>query len=84
MDLPSLGTIVDIGGEYDSTSAFYNFTSFTVPTTIYRFDIPKVDALPLWDSVSTGINPSNYETKQVWYTSKDGTKVTMFLATKRG
>ncbi len=83
VDLPSLGTVVDVGGDYDSTSAFYNFTSFTVPTTIYRFDIQKAKS-SLWDSVPTGIDTNNYETKQVWYTSKDGTKVPMFLVMRKG
>ena len=74
IELPTLGTISDLGGEYDSTSAFYLFSSFTVPTTIYRFDIRAAKST-LWDSVKTGIDTSQYETKQVWYTSKDGTRV---------
>ena len=82
VELPTLGTITDIGGEYDSTSAFYLFTSFTVPTTIYRFDIHNAKST-LWDSVETGIDTSRYETKQVWYTSKDGTRVPMFLVMRR-
>ena len=55
VELPTLGTITDIGGEYDSTSAFYLFSSFTVPTTIYRFDIQTAKST-LWDSVPTGID----------------------------
>jgi len=55
VELPTLGTIVNIGGEYDSTSAFYVFTSFTVPATIYRFDIQTAKST-LWDSVPTGID----------------------------
>ena len=47
---PALGTVADLGGDYDSTSAFYLFTSFTVPTTIYRFDIQTAKS-SLWDSV---------------------------------
>jgi prolyl oligopeptidase len=83
VELPTLGTIVDIGGEYDSTRAFYLFTSFTTPTTIYRFDIPAAKST-LWDAVPTGIDTNNYETRQVWYTSKDGTRVPMFLVTRKG
>src|ERR1019366_5681690 len=83
VELPTLGTIVDIGGDYDSTSAFYLFTSFTVPTTIYRFDIQTAKNT-LWDSVPTGIDTNNYETRQVWYTSKDGTRVPMFLVMRKG
>jgi prolyl oligopeptidase len=83
IELPTLGTITDIGGEYDSTSAFYLFSSFTVPTSIYRFDIPKAKST-LWDSVQTSFDGSKYETKQVWYTSKDGTRVPMFLVLRKG
>ena len=81
--LPTLGTIADIGGNYDSTNAFYLFTSFTVPTTIYRFDIHSARST-LWDSVPTGIDTDNYETRQVWYSSKDGTRVPMFLVMRKG
>jgi prolyl oligopeptidase len=81
--LPTLGTITDVGGEYDSTSAFYLFSSFTVPTTIYRFDIPAAKST-VWDSVQTSFDASKYETKQVWYTSKDGTRVPMFLVMRKG
>ena len=83
IELPTLGTITDLGGEYDSTSAFYLFTSFTVPTSIYRFDIPSSKS-SLWDSVQTSFDASKYETKQVWYTSKDGTRVPMFLVMRKG
>jgi prolyl oligopeptidase len=83
VELPALGTITDIGGEYDSSSAFYLFTSFTIPTTIYRVDIQTAKSA-LWDSVPTGIDADNYETRQVWYTSKDGTKVPMFLVMRKG
>jgi prolyl oligopeptidase len=83
VELPTLGTIVNIGGEYDSTSAFYVFTSFTVPATIYRFDIQTAKST-LWDSVPTGIDTNKYETRQVWYTSKDGTRVPMFLVLRKG
>jgi len=82
IELPTLGTITELGGTYDSTSAFYLFTSFTVPTTIYRFDIPTGKST-LWDSVQTTFDTSKYETKQVWYTSKDGTRVPMFLVLRK-
>jgi prolyl oligopeptidase len=83
VELPTLGTISSIGGEYDSDSAFYLFSSFTVPTTIYRFDIHSAKST-VWASVQTGIDTSQYQTKQVWYTSKDGTRVPMFLVMRKG
>ena len=76
--LPTLGTITSLGGDYDSTSAFYLFSSFTMPTTLYRFDIASSKS-SVWDSVETGFDTNQYETKQVWYASKDGTRIPMFL-----
>jgi len=81
--LPTLGTISSIGGEYDSASAFYLFSSFTTPTTIYRFDIPQ-SSTTMWESVESGVNADLYETKQVWYTSRDGTRIPMFLVMRKG
>jgi prolyl oligopeptidase len=83
IELPTLGTVTDIGGNYDSTSAFYLFSSFTVPTTIYRFDISAAKST-VWDLVKTRFNAGQYQTKQVWYTSKDGTRVPMFLVMRKG
>ena len=81
--LPKLGTISSIGGEYDSNSAFYLFSSFTTPATIYRFDIPQ-SSTTVWESIQSGINPDLYDTKQVWCRSKDGTRIPMFLVMRKG
>ena len=81
--LPMLGTITSIGGEYDSSSAFYLFSSFTMPTTIYRFDIAAATS-SVWDSVQTRLDTSQYETRQVWYPSKDGTRIPMFVVMRKG
>ena len=81
--LPKLGTISSIGGEYDSNSAFYLFSSFTTPATIYRFDIPQ-SSTTVWESIQSGIDPDLYDTKQVWYRSKDGTRIPMFLVMRKG
>ena len=83
IELPTLGTVTSIGGEYDSTSAFYQFSSFTVPATNYRFDIASAKS-SVWDSVQTGLDTSQYETKQVWCASKDGTRIPMFLVMRKG
>ncbi len=80
--MPTLGTISAIGGEYDSSNAFYLFSSFTMPTTIYRFDIAAGKST-VWDSVQTGLDTNQYETKQVWYASKDGTRIPMFLVMRK-
>ncbi|HEX5736080.1 MAG TPA: prolyl oligopeptidase family serine peptidase [Blastocatellia bacterium] len=83
VDLPGIGTAVGFGGEREDKETFYSFTGFTTPATIYRYDMvsgkssvfrqPKVD-----------FNPGDYETKQVFYTSKDGTRVPMFITHKKG
>ena len=83
VDLPTLGTVTQIGGEYDSTSAFYLFSSFTVPTTIYRFDLASGKS-SIWDSVKTGLDTNQYDIQQVWYASKDGTRIPMFLVMRKG
>ncbi|MFN6517546.1 MAG: prolyl oligopeptidase family serine peptidase [Nostoc sp. CreGUA01] len=83
VELPGLGSAGGFGGKRDDTETFYNFTSFTIPGTIYRYDMvtgksevfrePKVD-----------FNPDDYQTKQVFYHSKDGTRVPMFITHKKG
>ena len=83
VELPGIGTASGFGGKRKDKETFYAFTGFTAPTTIYRYDLvtgkssvfraPKVD-----------FNPNDYETKQVFYASKDGTKVPMFITHKKG
>ena len=80
---PGIGTADGFNGKATDKETFYAFTGFTTPTTIYRYDFttgkstvfrqPKVD-----------FNPNDYETKQVFYLSKDGTKVPMFITHKKG
>ncbi|MBD6618641.1 S9 family peptidase [Komarekiella sp. 'clone 1'] len=81
--LPGIGSAGGFGGKRDDTETFYSFTSFTTPGTIYRYNMvtgksevfrqPKVD-----------FNPDDYETKQVFYHSKDGTQMPMFITHKKG
>ena len=83
VQFPGIGSADGFGGKATDTETFYSFTGFTTPTTIYRYDTatgkssvfrqPKVD-----------FDPSTFETKQVFYTSKDGTKVPMFITYKKG
>ena len=80
---PGIGSAEGFGGKASDKETFYSFTGFTTPTTIYRYDMttgkssvfrqPKVD-----------FNPADFETRQVFYTSKDGTKVPMFITYKKG
>lgn len=83
VELPGIGTVGGFGGKRTDKETFYSFTGFTVPTTVYRYDVvtgrstvfrqPKVD-----------FNANNFETKQVFYKSKDGTRVPMFITHKKG
>jgi prolyl oligopeptidase len=87
--LPAIGTIFSASGRYDRDEIFFGFQSFTVPPSVYRADLTKVDLTglksALWAKVDApSIDPAAYDVQQVWYTSKDGTKVPMFVVSKKG
>ena len=81
--LPGLGTADGFGGKPGDTESFYSFTSFTTPGTIYRYDA-TTGTSTVFRAPKVDFDASAYETKQVFYTSKDGTRVPMFLVHKRG
>jgi len=84
MPLPAIGTVSGTGSKWNRQEVFFGFQSFTIPPSIYHYDLSsrKTD---LWDKVNApGIDPSAYEVHQLWYTSKDGTKVPMFIFHKKG
>ncbi|MDC0720015.1 prolyl oligopeptidase family serine peptidase [Nannocystis bainbridge] len=81
--LPGLGTAGGFGGRSKDTETFYAFTSYTWPTTIFRYDL-KTGTSEVFRQPKVAFDPSKYETTQVFYTSKDGTKVPMFLTHKKG
>jgi len=82
INLPSLGS-VGLSGRRDDNLAFYSFTSFTYPSTIFKLDI-KTKKSKLYQQIELDFDFDNYETKQVFYTSKDGTKIPMFIVHKKG
>ncbi len=87
--LPAIGSVVSTSGRYDRDEIFFGFQSFTVPPSIYRADLTKVSLTDLksslWAKVDApSIDPSAYDVQQVWCTSKDGTKVPMFVVSKKG
>ena len=82
--LPGLGTAGGFGGLNDDKYVFYSFTSFNFPATIYKYDIATKKSTVFRTVDIPGFKPENYETKQVFYPSKDGTKVPMFLVYKKG
>ena len=82
--LPALGIAGGFGGEKDDKFVFYTFTSFTFPPTIYRYDLATKKSTVFRIPEIANFNPSDYMTKQVFYKSKDGTKVPMFIVYKKG
>ncbi|MGH7529904.1 MAG: prolyl oligopeptidase family serine peptidase [Gemmatimonadales bacterium] len=81
--LPTLGSIVQVSGERDDSEMFYAFTSFLYPTTIFRHDF-TTGRSSLFKAPEIAFDPSGYETVQVFYRSKDGTRVPMFLTYRKG
>jgi prolyl oligopeptidase len=81
--LPALGSAGGFGGKRGEKVLFYTFTSFTYPSTIYKFD-PATGASEVFRASEVKFDPAAYETKQVFYPSKDGTKIPMFIVHKKG
>lgn len=81
--LPAIGTAVGFGGERNDTETFFQFSTFVTPGAIYRLDMTtwKVE---LYRAPKLKFDPAEFETKQVFYKSKDGTRVPMFVTAKRG
>ena len=82
--LPGLGVATGFGGERDDTFVFYTFNSLNVPPTIYRYDIKSRTSSIFRAPKVPGYDPTAYETKQVFYNSKDGTRIPMFLVHRKG
>ena len=83
IELPGIGAAAGFGGKRDETETFYAYTSFTIPGAIYRYDM-KNGATTLFRSPKLSFKPENYETKQVFYGSKDGIRVPMFITHRKG
>lgn len=83
LNLPGLGSLGSLNGQRASDEVFFSFTSFTFPNAIYRYDIGSGETV-LFKEAGIDFDSDAYETKQVFYTSKDGTKVPMFIVHKKG
>lgn len=81
--LPGIGTAAGFGGKSTDTETFYSFSGFTTPARIYRHDVATGEST-LFKEAKVAFNPDAYETTQVFYTSKDGTRVPMFISSKKG
>lgn len=80
--LPSLGS-AGFSGRKDRKECFFAFTSFTVPGAIYRYDVEKNEST-LYSSPKLNFNPDDFATEQIFFKSKDGTRIPMFLTYKKG
>lgn len=80
---PGIGTAGGFGGKRSDTETFYTFTSYNVPPSIYRFSVASGES-KLWKQPSVKFTPDDFEVSQKFYSSKDGTKVPMFIVHKKG
>ena len=81
---PAIGNVPAAYGRYDLNEIFFSFQSFTVPPCVYRYDL-TTNKSELWAEVDApSINPDDYDVRQEWYHSKDGTKIPMFIVSKKG
>jgi prolyl oligopeptidase len=84
LELPGLGSVNGFSGKREDRETFYSFTSFTSPGTIFRYDLATGKSTVFREPAIKGFDPAAYETKQVFFTSKDGTRVPMFITHKKG
>jgi prolyl oligopeptidase len=79
-----LGNLTDIAGSWSSPVAFYRFASFNVPSTLYAYDVATARSSVFFRANAPGVNSEDFTVEQAWYTSKDGARVPMFIAYKKG
>ncbi|HTK81341.1 MAG TPA: prolyl oligopeptidase family serine peptidase [Bacteroidota bacterium] len=84
IQFPDLGSASGFGGERGDEYVFYTFTSFNFPPTIYRYDLAAKKSTMFRAAEIPGYHPADYVTEQVFYPSKDGTKIPMFIVYKKG
>jgi len=83
IDLPSLGTVAGLSYKKNSPNLFYSFTSYHIPPTSYMYNL-ETGAQEVWSELDLDIDQENIDVKQVWYESKDGTSIPMFVVHKKG
>jgi prolyl oligopeptidase len=83
VELPGIGSVSGFGGRRTDTETFYAFSSFATPARIFRYDIATGKST-LYKAAKVDFNPDDYATEQIFYTSKDGTRVPMFIVHKKG
>jgi prolyl oligopeptidase len=83
VNLPTLGSVYDVQSKWENQAAYFTFASFAIPATVYRCDMSS-GKQTVWAQPKVPVDGSKFEVKQIWYASKDGTKVPMFLMHARG
>ncbi|MBT8069768.1 MAG: prolyl oligopeptidase family serine peptidase [Gammaproteobacteria bacterium] len=83
VELPGIGSVSGFGGKADANESFYSYSSFNSPPTIYRFATDSGEST-VFKTVNVDFDPADYVVKQVFYNSKDGTRVPMFIAHRTG
>ena len=83
LKLPGIGTVGGFNGKKEDNQAFFSFTSFTRPTTVFSLDMPA-NKIAVFKAPKIDFKSDDYTTEQVWFKSYDGTKVPMFLTYKKG
>ena len=83
VDLPTLGSVGGVSARQDSKVVYYGFTSFLIPESVYRYDL-QTGETEAYFTPKVDFDPSGYDVKQVFYPSKDGTRIPMFIVAKRG
>lgn len=82
IELPGLGSAGGFGAKKDADTLYYSFTNYVTPGTIYKYDI-KEGTSEVYNKPNINFNPDNYESRQVFYKSKDGTKIPMIITAKK-
>jgi prolyl oligopeptidase len=80
---PTLGSLSGLVGQWETSEGFYSFNSFHIPSTVYRYDVASAKQT-VWFQATVPFATGQYEVEQVWYPSKDGTRIPMFLAHAKG
>ena len=83
VEFPGIGTATGFGGKRTDTETFYSFSSFATPPTVFRYDMLTGESI-LMKQAQVKFKPDDYQVEQVFYSSKDGTKVPMFITSKKG
>ncbi|MGN6179055.1 MAG: prolyl oligopeptidase family serine peptidase [Mucilaginibacter sp.] len=83
IELPSVGSAAGFGAKQEEKEVYYTFTNYVYPTTIFKYDIASGQSV-VWKKSGVKFDPEQYQSDQVFYTSKDGTKIPMLITYKKG